>query len=262
MNGPRRSKRTRRRFTGEFKAKVALEAIKAQETINQIAARHEVHPHQVTQWKQQLLRQPVAFDQPAALSQPNGVEEELYAQIGRLKMELEWLKKSWDHICLEQRRAMIAEDDPQLSMRQQCRLLGLHRSGVYYEPVPESAENLQLMQLLDRQYTRHPEQGVRRMTLHLRALGHGVNPKRVRRLLRQMGLEAFYPKPRMNIPDPVAARYPYLLKGSPGRIRSGARTSPMWACRRALPIWWRSWIGTAGTWSRGNCPTRWRAPFA
>lgn len=142
---------------------------------------------------------------------------------------------------------MIAEDDPQLSMRQQCRLLGLHRSGVYYEPVPESAENLQLMQLLDRQYTRHPEQGVRRMTLHLRALGHGVNPKRVRRLLRQMGLEAFYPKPRLSMPDPVAARYPYLLKGSPGRIRSGARTSPMWACRRALPIWWRSWIGTAGT---------------
>jgi len=71
-----------------------LEAIKAQETINQIAGRHEVHPHQVTQWKQQLLGQAAAaFDQPASLSQSNGVEEELYAQIGRLKMELEWLKK-------------------------------------------------------------------------------------------------------------------------------------------------------------------------
>lgn len=103
--------------------------------------------------------------------------------------------------------------DPRFSLRQQCRLLGLHRSGVYYEPIPESAENLELMKLLDRQYTRHPEQGVRRMTLHLRELGHGVNPKRVRRLLRQMGLEAFYPKPRLSIPDPVAGRYPYLLKG-------------------------------------------------
>jgi transposase-like protein len=94
MNPPKRSKRTRRRFSGEFKAKVALEAIKAQETINQIAARHEVHPHQVTQWKQQLLQQaPAAFEQPAAVSQAQGVEEELYAQIGRLKMQLEWLKK-------------------------------------------------------------------------------------------------------------------------------------------------------------------------
>ena len=57
MTPPKRSKRTRRKFSGEFKAKVALEAIKAHETINQIAARYEVHPHQVTQWKQQLLQQ-------------------------------------------------------------------------------------------------------------------------------------------------------------------------------------------------------------
>jgi transposase-like protein len=94
MKQTKRSKRTRRKFSGDFKAKVALEAIKAQETINQIATRHEVHPHQVTQWKQQLLHQaPAAFEQPVLLNQKDGVEEELYAQIGRLKMELEWLKK-------------------------------------------------------------------------------------------------------------------------------------------------------------------------
>ena len=94
MTSPKRRKRTRRKFSGEFKAKVALEAIKAQETINQIAARFEVHPHQVTQWKQQLLQQaPAAFEQPAAPSLKDSVEEELYAQIGRLKMQLEWLKK-------------------------------------------------------------------------------------------------------------------------------------------------------------------------
>lgn len=71
-----------------------MEAIKAQETINQIAARFEVHPHQVAKWKRQLLQQaPAAFEQPAALRQNDSVEEELYAQIGRLKMQLEWLKK-------------------------------------------------------------------------------------------------------------------------------------------------------------------------
>jgi putative transposase len=90
---------------------------------------------------------------------------------------------------------MIAEH-PELSVRRQCQLLGLHRSGLYYEPMGESAENLLLMRLLDRQYTRHPEQGVRRMRLHMREQGHEVNVKRVRRLLRQMGLEAFYPRPR------------------------------------------------------------------
>ena len=107
---------------------------------------------------------------------------------------------------------MIALEHPELSIRRQCQLLGLHRSGLYYEPVEESTENLLLMQLLDQEYTRHPEQGVRRMTLHLRDRGHAVNIKRVRRLLRQMGLEAFYPKPRLSSPAPAAGRYPYLLK--------------------------------------------------
>ena len=94
MREAKRSKRTRRKFTGEFKAKVALEAIKGQETINQVAGRYEVHPHQVTQWKQQLLRQaPAAFEQPLVVKDQEGVEEQLYEQIGRLKMELEWLKK-------------------------------------------------------------------------------------------------------------------------------------------------------------------------
>jgi len=126
MTTAKRSKRTRRKFTGEFKAKVALDAIKAQETVNQIAARHEVLPHQVTQWKQQLLRQaPAAFEQPAAAQANDRVEEQLYEQIGRLKMELEWLKKSSAHICLEQRRALVAASDPELSERRRCRLLGL-----------------------------------------------------------------------------------------------------------------------------------------
>jgi putative transposase len=108
---------------------------------------------------------------------------------------------------------MIASNHCALSVRRQCQLLGLDRSGLYYEPVPESAENLRLMSLLDRRYTDHPEEGVRRMCLYLRDVGFAANPKRVRRLLRQMGLEAFYPKPRLSIPDPAAGRYPYLLKG-------------------------------------------------
>ena len=108
---------------------------------------------------------------------------------------------------------MITPRHPTLSARRQCQLLGLDRSGLYYEPVPESAENLALMSLLDRRYTDHPEEGVRRICLHLRDLGIAANPKRVRRLLRQMGLEAFYPKPRLSIADPAAGRYPYLLKG-------------------------------------------------
>lgn len=89
-------KNTRRKFTGEFKAKVAVEALKAQETVNQIASRFELHPHQVAQWKKQLQTGARAvFD--GGTSSPGAAveshETELYEQIGRLKMELEWLKK-------------------------------------------------------------------------------------------------------------------------------------------------------------------------
>jgi hypothetical protein len=115
-------------------------------------------------------------------------------------------------LSLESRRELV-QPDHEFSIRQQCELLGVDRSGLYREPLPESAENQKLMRLLDKEYTRHPVYGVRRMTLFLRDLGYVVNAKRVRRLLRLMGLEALFPKPRLSIPDPIAGKYPYLLRG-------------------------------------------------
>jgi putative transposase len=98
-------------------------------------------------------------------------------------------------------------------VRRQCQLLGVNRSGLYYQAVEESAENLHLMRLLDEQYTRCPFYGVLRMTAWLRQQGYSVNVKRVRRLLRQMGLMAVYPKPCLNHPGAGAQLYPYLLTG-------------------------------------------------
>ena len=107
----------------------------------------------------------------------------------------------------------MVQGDQKFSVRRQCQLLGLDRSGLYHEPLEERAENQKLMRLLDKEYSTHPVYGVRRMTLFLRQMGHWVNVKRVRRLLRVMGLEAIFPKPRLSIPDPVAGKYPYLLRG-------------------------------------------------
>jgi len=106
--------------------------------------------------------------------------------------------------------------DPQdglFSIRQQCELLGLNRSSLYYQPVGESEDNLRLMRLLDEQYTRTPFYGVLKMEAYLRSLGHDVNTKRVRRLLRKMGLEAIYQKPNTSKPNPEHKVYPYLLRG-------------------------------------------------
>ncbi len=108
---------------------------------------------------------------------------------------------------------MIEVGHPQWSVRQQCALLGLSRAGLYYRPVGESAENLQIMRLIDEAYTQRPFYGVRKMTAHLRRAGEAVNPKRVRRLMGLMGLEAIYPKPRLSLSNQAHPTYPYLLRG-------------------------------------------------
>jgi len=100
-----------------------------------------------------------------------------------------------------------------LSVRRQCELLGLSRSSLYYQPAPEAAENLRLMRLIDQEYTAHPFLGSRRMTAWLQSQGEVVNRKRVRRLLRVMGLEAIYPKPRLSAAGKGHRVYPYLLRG-------------------------------------------------
>jgi len=88
--------KSRRRFKAEFKFEVALEAAKGVKTLNELASQFDVHPNQISEWKRELLENgPTVFSNPAARRQreQETLQEELYEQIGRLKMELEWLKK-------------------------------------------------------------------------------------------------------------------------------------------------------------------------
>jgi putative transposase len=109
-------------------------------------------------------------------------------------------------------RPLIEAGHPELSVRRQCELLGLSRSSWYYQPALESAENLRLMRLLDEEYTVHPFYGSRRLTKWLTNQGEEVNRKRVQRLLRLMGLEAIYPKPKLSAAGSGHRLYPYLLR--------------------------------------------------
>jgi putative transposase len=102
---------------------------------------------------------------------------------------------------------LIEPDHDELSIRRQCELLGLARGSWYYEPLGETAENLKLMRRIDELYLLRPYFGSRRMGLELE-----VNRKRVQRLMRIMGLEAIYPKPRTTVPCPEHKIYPYLLR--------------------------------------------------
>jgi putative transposase len=103
-------------------------------------------------------------------------------------------------------------DHPHLSVRRQCELLSLHRSRLYYEPVPETSENLACMRLIDEQYLQTPFWGSRNMTTYLRSQGHAVNRKRTQRLMGIMGLEGLCPGPSTSRPAPGHKVYPYLLR--------------------------------------------------
>jgi putative transposase len=92
-------------------------------------------------------------------------------------------------------------------------LLGLNRSSLYYVPARETGENLRLMRRIDERYTACPFYGSRRMTAWLIEQGEEVNRKRVQRLMRVMGLEAIYPKPRLSLAGKGHRIYPYLLRG-------------------------------------------------
>jgi putative transposase len=113
---------------------------------------------------------------------------------------------------LIQKQGLLDPKSLALSIRQQSKILGLNRSSIYYQEAGESPLNLTLMQLLDEEYTLHPFKGVLRMVAYLHELDYEVNEKRVRRLLRKMGILAIYPKKKLSKSNPNHKKYPYLLK--------------------------------------------------
>ena len=167
---------------------------------------------------------------------------------------------------------MVEPANPDLSIGKQCKLLSISRSSFYYTPKGETAMNLMLMRQIDEQFLETPFFGVRQMTWHLRNEGHLVNEKRIRRLMRLMGLMPIYQKPNTSKAAKGHKTYPYLLRGlrvdRPNQVwaaditylpmRRGFRSplsSDQW---RTMLAWWRSWTGTRARCWPGASRTRWR----
>jgi putative transposase len=111
------------------------------------------------------------------------------------------------------RLSLVDRTDHQMSIVTQCRLLRVARSTLYYRPAPASEDDLRLMRRIDEQYLATPFYGSRRMVAFLRREGCAVNRKRVRRLMRLMGIEAIYQRPNTSRRHPDHKVYPYLLRG-------------------------------------------------
>lgn len=117
-----------------------------------------------------------------------------------------------------------------LSVTRQCKLLELNRSGVYYKPTPLSEKDMELMRQIDEIHLKRPFYGSRKIRNELWAKGYDVGRDKVRRLMRLMGVEALYVKPRLSLPHPEHVKYPYLLRGL-----EIERANHVWAADISVP---------------------------
>jgi putative transposase len=164
--------KTRRNHGSVFKAKVALEALKGEQTVAEIASKH--HPTLVTEWKRQLADGASSRKGAARPKRParrRALQANRPAKSGTGFFGTQALSRA-------ERHPMIDRLNKHLSLTRQCQLLGLSRSSLYYQPAPDNTEDLALMALIDRQFLETPYYGSRKMTAWLRREGHVVNRKR------------------------------------------------------------------------------------
>ena len=211
----------RQQHSPEEKSRLVLEAIRGERTINEIAAENNIHPNMLSKWKRE------AETQLYTLFQDNSSKErkaqkareaeinDLYAQIGKLTTQNEWLKKNLvSELSVPERRLLVDMNGATLPISVQASLLGLNRSGLYYQPAQHSTEDLYIKQLIDKIYTRHPMYGYRRICWYLNEKEHYlINHKAVLRHMQEMGIQAVYPRQNTSRPEPANKIYPYLLKG-------------------------------------------------
>lgn len=155
---------------GRVQGQVALEAIRDERTISELATKHQLHPNQITKWKGRPLRSwPKVFDDKAADAQVSREAEvaKQHAKIGQLVVERDFFGESLRSLSLDRRRIMIDPDHPRLSIRRQCELVSISRASFYRQPAGESPENLELMRIIDRVLHGRPLDGSRQMARHL-----------------------------------------------------------------------------------------------
>jgi transposase-like protein len=184
-------KTTRKRYSADFKAKAALEAIRGDLTLAELAAKHGVHHTMVASWKRQ------AIDGMANTFSGAGVcgQDCQRERCGKAALQdratgsgAGFFSERLRSMSVDRRRGMVEPAHHRLSISAQCRLLRISRSSYYYASVPETDETLALMTVIDETLMECPWYGSRQMVRHLRRNGREVGRRRARQLMAKMGL--------------------------------------------------------------------------
>ncbi|WP_167377556.1 IS3 family transposase [Agrobacterium genomosp. 13] len=208
------TRRPRRNHSPAFKAKVALAAIRGEQTLVELSQQFDVHANQIKQWKDQLLEGATGVFGDEAKPEPAGPTVDvktLHAKIGELTLENGFFVRCARQGGLAGRKEMI-DREHELSIVRQAKLLGFSRGSVYYSPRPVSDADLALMRRIDELHLEYPFAGSRMLQGLLRGEGLNAGRLHVTTLMKKMGIEAIYRRPNTSKPAPGHKIYPYLLR--------------------------------------------------
>jgi putative transposase len=212
----------RKTYSAEFKAKVVLEVLEAEQTINEIASKYELLPANVKNWKKMFLENmSLAFDRSTVVKEYKAEletvkkEKDLIAKkLGETIVEKEFLEGKLESLVSSKSRKTFVDSKHKLSINKQCKLLHIAKSTLYYEPVKKfsSDEDIKFLNLLNEIHSEFPYYGTRRLVTALENKGINVGRKLLKTAMEYIGVKALYPKHKTTQAYKEHYKYKYLLK--------------------------------------------------
>ena len=212
----------RKSYSADFKAKLVLEVLEGEKTINQIASKYGVLPVSLKSWKKHFLENmSLAFDKSKVVKkykkQIDVLQKDkdmMAKKLGETIVEKEFLEGKLVSLASSKERKVLLDTKLNLSLNKQCRLLNINKSSLYYKTKKPFSTNtdIQFLDAINNIYSDFPSYGYRRITKQLQKDGHNVGKKLVRKAMKYMGIEALYPKPKTTLANKEHYKYPYLLK--------------------------------------------------
>lgn len=212
----------RKIYSAEFKAKLVLEVLEGEKTINEIASTYGIIPNNLKNWKKQFLENmSLAFDKSAVVKEyKDEIEilqksnDDLAKKVGNLIVEKDFLEGKLVSLVSSKERKALLDTKLELSLNKQCKLLHISKSSLYYQPSkPFGADaEIKLLDAINNIYSDFPTYGSRRIHAQLLRDGVSIGKKFVKKAMKYMGIVALYPKPKTTLANKEHYKYPYLLK--------------------------------------------------
>ena len=212
----------RKSYSADFKAKLVLEVLEGEKTVNEIASSYGVIPLSLRNWKKQFLENmSLAFDKSTVVKEYKDEIETLKYEkdaiakkLGETIVEKDFAVEKLASLASSNERKSLLDSKHKLSQNKQCKLLNISKSSLYYKPTQpfSSGKDLRLLNAINNIYSDFPSYGSRRIHSQLLRDGYAVGKKLVKKAMKYMGIEALYPKPKTTTANKEHYKYPYLLK--------------------------------------------------